>query len=232
MTAPEDPAEGGFLRGWSRRKLAASKADVPEPDSAAPAEEPVAEPGPEPAAEPEGVDAAYIEALPPVESIGEGSDIKPFLARGVPAHLKNAALRRLWSATPGVRDYLDPAVDYAWDWNAPGGVPGGGGVLSGVRVAKMLENLIGAPKAPPDTEPPQTPDAPQSAVADSAQDASDAAPAAEVAQPPASSVRRTDSTDGTGARKAGADAPAPPAVAASAPAALPPPRRHGGAIPG
>ena len=49
----------------------------------------------------------------------------------------------MWLATPGVRDYSDPAVDYAWDWNAPGGVPGGGGVLSEQGVAKMVKDLIG-----------------------------------------------------------------------------------------
>jgi uncharacterized protein DUF3306 len=44
--------------------------------------------------------------LPPIESIGSGSDIRPFLAPGVPADLTRAALRRAWSTDPAIRDFV------------------------------------------------------------------------------------------------------------------------------
>ena len=59
--------------------------------------------------------------LPPVESIGNGSDIGPFLASGVPADLTRAALRRAWSTDPTIRDFVELSEN-SWDFNAP--VPG------------------------------------------------------------------------------------------------------------
>lgn len=144
MTDRED-REGGFLRNWSRRKLAAKREQSVLPDEPA---------TPVDAADPslpeEEIDEqAIIDALPSLDEITAGFDIKPFLAKGVPAPLKNAALRKLWMVSPAVRDYSDPAVDYAWDWNAPGGVPGGGGVLSSQSVEKMVRDLIGDRAEPP-----------------------------------------------------------------------------------
>ena len=44
--------------------------------------------------------------LPPIESIGSGSDIRPFLALGVSVELTRAALRRAWvtSSDRGARN--------------------------------------------------------------------------------------------------------------------------------
>ncbi|MDP5367221.1 MAG: DUF3306 domain-containing protein [Paracoccaceae bacterium] len=138
MTDREE-REGGFLRNWSRRKLAAKReTPVVAEEPAKPAELP------DPIQAEEPVDTqAIIDSLPSLDEITAGFDMKPFMAKGVPAHLKNAALRKMWLVNPAVRDYADPAVDYAWDWNAPGGVPGGGGVLSGQSVEKMVKDLIG-----------------------------------------------------------------------------------------
>src|SRR5262249_2877557 len=61
--------------------------------------------------------------LPPVESIDGGTDVSAFLRPGVPAELTQAALRRAWSADPAIRDFVGLAEN-AWDFNAPGGVPG------------------------------------------------------------------------------------------------------------
>lgn len=132
-----DPAgdDKGRLRGWSQRKLAAKRQDVSAEE---PVEDQITDAPEEPTEDPE-----IVAKLPALDDITEGSDITPFFAKGVPAHLKNAALRKLWQASPAVRDYLDPAVDYAWDWNAPGGVPGGGGTLSEQSVVKMVKDLIG-----------------------------------------------------------------------------------------
>ena len=63
--------------------------------------------------------------LPPIETIGAGSDIRSFLASGVPAELTRAALRRAWSADPAIRDFIGLSEN-SWDFNAPGGIPGFG----------------------------------------------------------------------------------------------------------
>ncbi len=225
---PEDEGGGGRLSGWSRRKLAARQAEGDPPDIV---EDTPAATVADESGEPDGVDAEYIAALPPIETIGDGSDIKPFLARGVPASLKNAALRRLWSATPGVRDYSDPAVDYAWDWNAPGGVPGGGGTLSESGVAKMVKNLIGESRASKDETAPVE-DVAEARDAETAPERRDGEPVAAVpeTQAPPAAIRRAHKPDeramGGKTDRQGAPDEGRPAVASIAP-----PRRHGGAVP-
>lgn len=159
MSASED----GFLGRWSRRKREAEQAaDAPVPESApepAPTHDPAAAAAPPLDALPdEAPDApalteAEIAALPRIEDLVEGSDIKAFLRAGVPQALRSAALRRVWMLTPAIRDYKNPAVDYAWDWNTPGGVPGDGCAPSPERAAQMLRDLI-TPRSPsPSAEP-------------------------------------------------------------------------------
>src|SRR4051812_28818001 len=66
-----------------------------------------------------------LTTLPPLESISAGTDIRAFLAPGVPAELTRVALRRAWAAEPAIRDFIGLA-DYAWDFNAPGAMAGFG----------------------------------------------------------------------------------------------------------
>jgi hypothetical protein len=63
--------------------------------------------------------AAANTALPPIESIGAGSDIRCFLAAGVPAELTRAALRRAWVADPKIRDFVSLSEDESFDRTAP-----------------------------------------------------------------------------------------------------------------
>ncbi len=58
-----------------------------------------------------------------IASIGSGSDIRPFLASGVPADVTRAALRRAWSTDPAIREFIGLSEN-SWDFNAPGGGPG------------------------------------------------------------------------------------------------------------
>ena len=53
------------------------------------------------------------------------SDIRPFLASGVPADVTRAALRRAWSTDPAIREFIGLSEN-SWDFNAPGGVSGFG----------------------------------------------------------------------------------------------------------
>lgn len=141
----------GFLARWSRRKRGVAE-EEPRPgaqgEPVPPAEAPAtaAPPSPGPAPEP-AFDPA---SLPPLESLDAASDFRPFLRPEVPALLRQAALRRMWSLDPGIRDFVGPA-DYAWDFNAPDGVPGFGPELFG-DVKRLLAQAIGAPLEPEEKE--------------------------------------------------------------------------------
>ncbi len=150
----------GFIRRWSARKRAAAQTATagPSPAEGASEAEGVARDGgatspDEVAADPEELDAAALAELPSIDAITLQTDLAPFLRRGVPALLKNAALRRMWLIDPAIRDHADLAVDYAWDWNAPGGLPGGGGAVSQGGVERFLRGLerhdAGGDAAPP-----------------------------------------------------------------------------------
>lgn len=156
MSEAEKETAEGFLSRWSRRKRevveapqappADSLAVEPVPSASpeeeaglAAAERPAAERGTCPIPEIPDVDPA---SLPPVESLTVDSDFSAFLKPGVPTLLRNAALRRMWSLDPAIRDYIGP-VDYQWDFNTPGGLPFGfANELTG-DVSKLLAQAIG-----------------------------------------------------------------------------------------
>jgi len=186
-------AAPGFLARWSRRKRAAAAPVPAEPEPTAPPVLP-AEAPPLPAFDPA--------SLPAIETLTAASDIAAFLRAEVPAALRQAALRRIWTLDPGIRDFIGPA-DYAWDYNAPDGVPGFALTLGG-ELAGLLAQAIGEPR----------PEAPPGVVAAEAP-AIITAEGAPAAAPP------------------GAPEPAPGLPPEPAPSvrADPPPRRHGGAIP-
>ncbi|MFJ5488032.1 DUF3306 domain-containing protein [Hansschlegelia beijingensis] len=144
---------GDFLSRWSRRKAEAA-APSPQSDASpgprsieALAEE--ASPPPEALAVEEAeapveLSAEEIAALPPVEELTPGSDLGPFLRAGVPTLLRNAALRRMWAVDPAIRDFLNDAREYAYDWNTPGGVPGLGPLLPTDDVREMVRSVSSA----------------------------------------------------------------------------------------
>ncbi len=138
----------GFLSRWSRRKRAVVEGRAPEeaPPPAPLEAKPEALP-----TEPE--DEFDLASLPPIESLTIESDFKAFLHRKVPLELRSAALRRAWSLDPAIRDFIGPA-DYAWDFNAPDGVPGFALELGGDAM-KLLSHALGldAPVPKPAAEP-------------------------------------------------------------------------------
>ena len=127
-----------FLARWARRKREAAG----PPDDAAPDEacgkasarrtSPTAHADGSACDEP----AFDLSALPPIESITATTDIRAFLAPGVPAELTRAALRRAWVADPTIRDFVGIAENQ-WDFNDPAAIPGFGplGPLDDVRRA-------------------------------------------------------------------------------------------------
>jgi len=136
----------GILARWARRKrnaAAATRAQAkPENTGDGPPSERPA--GSLPAEEtPSLFDPA---SLPPIESIGAGSDVRPFLAAGVPADLTRAALRRAWSADPAIADFIGLSEN-SWDFTAPGGVPGFGS-LTVDEARRLLARVTEETKSP------------------------------------------------------------------------------------
>ena len=124
----------GFLARWSQRKHDAKQgSDVPAAEAAVPAE-PVAQ------AEPE----LDLSSLPKLEEMTATTDITGFLRKGVPEHLRNAALQKSWALDPAIRNYVNPALDYAYDWNTPGGVPGSSEIGAGMDVARLVSQIMGS----------------------------------------------------------------------------------------
>ena len=81
----------------------------------------------------------------------------------MPLDLRAAALRRAWSLDPAIRDFIGPA-DYAWDFNAPDGVPGFALELGGDAM-KLLSHALGLDAPAPKPEEEMAPEAPAMAAA-------------------------------------------------------------------
>ena len=139
MSGPDQGDEDkGFLARWSQRK---QEAKQPEPRTDEPA--PEAEVPPTPVAEAEALPEFDLSSLPKLEEMTGATDITAFLQKGVPEHLRNAALRKSWALDPAIRNYVNPALEYAYDWNTPGGVPGSGEIGAGMDVARMVLQIMG-----------------------------------------------------------------------------------------
>jgi hypothetical protein len=134
----QDHSDGGksFLSRWSQRKQEAKQPerDSPVADADAPSA-PVAESKAEPEFD--------LSSLPKLEDLTATTDITAFFRKGVPESLRNAALRKSWTLDPAIRNYVNPALDYAYDWNTPGGVPGSSEIEAGMDVARLVSQIMG-----------------------------------------------------------------------------------------
>ena len=157
----------GILSRWARRKQAVRQQEraraVPQADEASGAVEADSEAGAlsdieaNPQADEELAEA--IARLPKLEDLTAETDLAPFLRAGIPSALRNAALRRMWSVDPGIRDFVSEAREYAYDWNTPGGVPGLGPMLPTDDIKAMVERIMtgaGPKPAPTPLEPGDT----------------------------------------------------------------------------
>lgn len=145
MSAPDQGDDKGFLARWSQRKQEAK-----QPERETPVAD--AEIAAEPAAEAESPAEFDLSSLPKLEELTSQTDITAFMRKGVPEHLRNAALRKSWALDPAIRNYVNPALDYAYDWNTPGGVPGNSELDAGVDIARMVAEIMGTGETP--AEPP------------------------------------------------------------------------------
>ena len=165
MSSPADEGDGpedrgeGFLTRWSRRKRdlaerAAQPPPVPAPE--APAAAPDERPRDPETGEP--IDEEFVRTLPSIADIKPGDDLSMFMRKGVPEALRREALRAMWTTDPAIRDYVSPALDYAYDYNAPGGAPGYGPLSeSDIAQAREWIDKLFSRAAQPEAEAPGVP---------------------------------------------------------------------------
>lgn len=124
------PADEGPLSRWSRRKATARRRGgaapvIPDAPSAVPAvvgeavssvdnAAPASASPDSEVTSPPADDAAALD-LPDIESLGPDSDFTAFMKEGVPTHLRNLALRKLWASDPVLAN-VDGLVDYGEDF--------------------------------------------------------------------------------------------------------------------
>jgi hypothetical protein len=158
MTDREN-SSGGFLERWSRRKIEAERqtpdgaredvaARVPEqrddnntaacagegPERGAPRDKAPAPTDAKPAFD--------ITSLPSLESITAATDVRAFLAPGVPAELTRAALRRAWTTDPAIRDFKGLAEN-DWDFTDPKAMAGFTDLPADYDVKKLVAQIFG-----------------------------------------------------------------------------------------
>ena len=160
MSEPEN-----FISRWARRKAAAQDAEA-RPAAAPAAAATPADGGdgdrkendaaPTLGGTREPSPAAFDPAkLPRIESITAQTDIRAFLAPGVPAHLTRAALRRAWASDPKIRDFVGLSEN-SWDFNAPDAIAGFGPIEMTDELRAQVARMLGggvAGEAPKETLP-------------------------------------------------------------------------------
>ena len=122
---------GNFILRWARLKRASDtghRTDRPAgnlPESAqadvAGAQATVAQPRIDVAAD----EPPDLASLPSVDAISANTDVRRFLQSYVPAELTRAALRKVWTCDPAIRDFIGIAENQ-WDFNDPNAIPGFG----------------------------------------------------------------------------------------------------------
>jgi len=211
-----------FLARWSHRKREARTAvDAPQPTPpAAPSN-----PTPPVAAEHASAEPVDLSSLPPVESIDAATDITAFLRRGIPLELRQAALRRAWSADPAIRGFVGLAEN-AWDFNDPNAMPGFGPLdCSEAEVSALVDRIIGGVRQAAESLPNTLAEAEDSALA---------APARSIGGPEAIEAIEDDCSSDSSTEEPQPDSAAPqPTIHEQVENEETPVRRrtHGGALP-
>jgi hypothetical protein len=140
MSQPEN-----FLERWSRRKREAADEAAQPPKSAEAQADKQQEKEPDAPSAPAGKPETPFDParLPSLDSITAETDIRAFLQEGVPADIKREALRRAWSADPGIRDFVGLSEN-SWDFNDPNAMVGFGPIEPG-EVTRLMAQFVMTP---------------------------------------------------------------------------------------
>ena len=148
-----------FLTRWSRRKAEAEqpaeRARAANEEAADQQKQPDSE-AKEDQVKKEEVD---LSKLPPIESIGPETDIRAFLQKGIPPELTRAALRRVWTSDPAIRDFIGIAENQ-YDFATGSDIPGFGPLTPADDVARMVSQIMreGVPRPLSPAEPERVPE--------------------------------------------------------------------------
>lgn len=153
MSLDEEPTMSSvesFLRRWSRRKQA-HQSELRDQPASETGEESLSQDeesrtAAEPSSPPAQSSAPLPTPVPPIETIGQGTDIRPFLAAGVPEEITRAALRRAWSTDPAIRNFVGLSENF-WEGTAGGSIPGFGS-LTLDEARDLLARLTGPSEEP------------------------------------------------------------------------------------
>ena len=156
MSDPEDRAEN-FLQRWSRRKRMAEPHARDEGDQTESTNAETEPPADALAQDKPDLPAFDPATLPLIESITATTNIRAFLAPGVPEELTRAALRRMWVADPAIRDFIGLAENQ-WDFTKPDSVPGFGTLELTPELRRMLARLLGSSPQASQVDPPMDAD--------------------------------------------------------------------------
>lgn len=220
-----------FLRRWSDRKSESRHVQTDgtaAPDAQGPDAQGPAASGPDspPLPADEADIAARLAALPSLDEIGAGTDIRPFLQSFVPLTLRNAAMRRAWASDPVISTHLDVARDYACDFNAIDLPVGFARTLGQDAVQRSVETLKSSSDCSPPPPAAEVPgDMPDPGM--TAEDAAPSDPSANGADPapPATAATQKAAPDQTGQTTAELpEETSRPGLRIR--------RKHGGALPG
>ena len=141
-----DDGPSNFLRRWSLRKRAA---EARAHEAGKSSESALAKTSaPSRSFEPGTAQSPAFDptSLPPIESITAASDVRAFLAPGVPVELSRAALGRAWMTDPVIRDFVGLAENQ-WDFTKPEGVPGFGALELTPQLRRIIAELVADPGA-------------------------------------------------------------------------------------
>ena len=153
-------SDDNFLERWSRRKREAAQqrkqATVPDETANERTNDAAAKEGAASALKAQDAETPFDPAsLPAIDSIDALSDVRAFLAPGVPAGLTRAALRRAWAADPAIRDFVGLSEN-AWDFTTPGSIPGFEAIGSSEDLRRLVAHFTegAAPAEPEETDGP------------------------------------------------------------------------------
>jgi hypothetical protein len=144
-----------FLLRWSRRKLGleawpsepsptkTQQTESAESHEGDGANAPIETSGPSGDSAVEPFDLAR---LPTIESIDASTDIRAFLAPGIPAELTRAALRRAWLSDTAIRDFVGLAENQ-WDFTKPDTIPGFGSLELTPELRRLVAWVFDQPAA-------------------------------------------------------------------------------------
>ncbi len=144
MSEPEN-----FLTRWSRRKAEAEQPAERARDASEEAPDQQKQPDSEAKEDQVKKEEVDLSKLPPIESIGPETDIRAFLQKGIPPELTRAALRRVWTSDPAIRNFIGIAENQ-YDFATGSDIPGFGPLTPADDVARMVRQIMqeGVPRPP------------------------------------------------------------------------------------